>query len=67
MTLTVDMQRILAFLNGGPLDYATFLEAIHRARYTGPYTVHCLNGTPQRIDLGAPIQLSIVEGRKDRT
>ncbi len=44
----------------GSFTYVRFLEAIYETAYTGPFTVHCLNGTPQQIDLGG--HLAIVEG-----
>ena len=43
------------------LDFPKLLIALHTARYTGSITLHCRNGRPQQLDLGAPIRLSICE------
>lgn len=60
--MSPDLQKLLDALNGGSLDFPRFIEAVYRAGYTGPFTVHCLNGVAKQIDLGAPVRLSIVEG-----
>lgn len=31
-------------------DYAAVVEAVYRHRYTGSYTVHCLNGVPHKVE-----------------
>ena len=68
MTLAPTLQRLLEQL--GPAEQMSFpklLEAIHAVKFTGPITLHCFQGTPQQVDIGAPIRLSIVEGGLDRT
>ena len=53
------IDKLLARLPTGDLDYMAFLNAIYHTRFTGPYTVHCLNGVPRQISFGHPIQLTI--------
>jgi hypothetical protein len=44
------------------VDFDRLCAAILAIRYTGPSTIHWLNGVPKQIDLGPPIKLSIVQG-----
>lgn len=52
------------------LEFATLLEAIDGARFTGPLLINFLNGKPRQISLGQPITLTICEadlpGRLDK-
>jgi hypothetical protein len=36
-------------------------DAIYRAGYTGPMTIHWKAGEPKQVDLGAPVRLSIAQ------
>lgn len=65
MSPSPQLQKLLSLLEDPRegMNFMRLLEAIHAVRYTGPITLHCFNGTPQQVDLGAPIRLSIVEGR----
>lgn len=63
MTLTPALQKLMEQL--GPAEQMSFprlLQAIYAVKFTGPITLHCRNGEPQQVDIGAPIRLSIVEG-----
>lgn len=63
MTLSPALQALLARLPASDrLDFAGLLCALDAERYTGPVTLHLLNGRPQQVDLGAPVRLSIVQG-----
>ena len=44
------------------LDFMRLVEAIHAVRYTGSMTIAFRNGTPQQINLGQPVTLSICHG-----
>lgn len=44
------------------VDFTRLADALKAVRYTGPTTIHWLNGEPQQIDLGPPVKLSIVAG-----
>lgn len=35
-------------------EFHEALAAIHASGYTGPFTVHCFSGMPQRIELPPP-------------
>ena len=63
MTLAPKLQQLLEAL--GPeaqVDFPRLLAALHTVRYSGQVTIHCFNGAPKQIDLGAPVRLSIMEG-----
>lgn len=59
------LQRAMAQLArtapNGSLSQDQFEAALLEARYTGPVVQHWFNGKLQRVDLGSPVQLSIVE------
>lgn len=44
------------------VDFDNLRAALKAIRYTGPSTIHWLNGDPKQIDLGPPVKLSIVAG-----
>lgn len=51
------------------IDFGRFAHALYEARYTGSYTMHCLNGRPQQVDFGSkgsPIRFSLVESLDNR-
>jgi hypothetical protein len=63
MTLNKAVQDLLDRLpTTAELEWPSLQAAIYGARYTGPMTVHFLNGVPRQIDLGAPVRLSICHG-----
>lgn len=47
---------------GRDLEFAALLEAVERARFTGPLTVDFFNGRPRQINLGQPVKLTICSG-----
>ena len=67
MTIHPAVESLLTAL-GPPKDmsFPKLLEALHTVGYTGPIVLHCRNGVPQQVDVGAPIRLCIVEGLDNR-
>lgn len=57
------LQKLLGKLDPGQeLEFASFLLAIYEVRFTGRYSVDCLNGIPRQINIGEPIKLTICAG-----
>lgn len=46
-------------------DYASTIETIYTRRYTGSFTVHCIDGVPKRVEFPG-IQVLLVEGSLDK-
>ena len=61
------MQHLAALPQGEPLDLDVFVDLIRVVRYMGPYTVHNRNGVPHQIDLGQPVKLSVVQGKRPKS
>lgn len=50
------------------MSFLALAEAIHRAGFTGPTTIHWKAGVPMQVDLGSPVKLSIVQpSPRDKT
>lgn len=45
-------------------SFATLLEVIHQARYTGRLVLHCQNGAPRAVELGQPIRIELQKPKK---
>ena len=63
--MTLDA-RLQALVDGLPapdrLDFFALCESMYKIRFTGPTTIHWLNGLPRQIDLGQPVKLTICQG-----
>ena len=63
MTVAPALQQLLSALpEAEQLEFQSLLVALYKVRYTGFIGIHCKNGLPKQVDLGAPVRLSIVEG-----
>ncbi len=63
MTLAPVIEQLLQQLPAPDrLQVDSLFAAIAKVKFTGAITLHCRNGIPMQVDLGAPIRLSIVEG-----
>lgn len=68
MTIAPALQRLVELLDPAEqLSFQRLLIAVYAVRFTGPVTLHCRNGVPHQVDIGAPLRLSIVEGGVDNT
>lgn len=47
-------------------DFASALRAIYERRYTGSFTVHCIEGEPKKIEFPGIQVTLITQGRLDK-
>jgi hypothetical protein len=60
------LEALAEALNLESCHFAELLGTLHALRFTGPITLHLLNGSPQAAELGAPLRATFSEHPANR-